>query len=403
MFKTNAKIRWALFVLPVLALAMLGLVFAFGAPNTRANAQPFYQPMTLEGEPVSINSAHIVYTEDTSYTGSQKSVVSYIVLGEGAEAVVVNNFDGDVQNYNVTYTRNDQPTNDIVNVGTLGVLVEGMGNYTGSVAGTFTITPMNVTVEWADGENLVVDDTACESLNTGSGIGVFITPEGTNTALGDPTFGDSNNSLNITYYNTDKNCFSNGFTRSGNYTVSVQLNNPNLNLVGNASKKFYVKAKVLVNSDASIKVVNQKGFEEGVTLGEASITNNPYTIGARTDIKNKDNVAVMVNLTLYKNGAIYTPDDADDDLTIILKTGNLDYSNLKLLTNNGAETEFEPIEYSADGDTITLNAKALNTLVLATENEVSVLSIVTLSLTGLAVLLLIVLSFVALCSKVKKN
>ena len=360
MYKTNAKICWALFVLPIMLLCF-GLAFVFGASDFRATAQPIYNPMTLGGDPVSIDGATVVFNEDASYTGSQKSIVSYITIGEGDEAVNVYNMTGDTVNYNIEYTRDGVNTQDLTHVGTLGVVIKGVGNYTGTITTTFTITPMDVNITWADDTNLVVDDTAAESLANGTGLGVFVVKQGTEQAIND-------DSIIVTYYNTDKGIFSNGFTSSGSYIVSAYLNNPDLNVVGETSKKVYVKAKVLTNSDASIKVINEDGFEKGVTFGEASVTTNQYTINARADIDNPENVQALINLTLYKNGAIYTP---SEDLTIVIKTGKLDYSCLNLCTNNGATTKFEPIDYTVSGDTITFKAKDLNTFVLQTEEESS--------------------------------
>ena len=294
----------------------------------------------------------------------------------------------DDTNFVVTYTRNGESTTDIKSVGEIEVTVTGQGEYEGSVTDTFTITPKTIGVYYNfldRNENVIVDDSAVSStglhLSKGFDNGVD------NVAI--TQLDDSE--YTITYYNKNTNKFTDGVTTSGDYLVTVEAG-ANYNIIRNKQIEFYARTNTLTNSDGSIKVINEKGFEKGIKLNYAAVVTNPYTISARNDIDAKKfNVNTMININLTKDGTPYNP---AEEVKIVVKTGSLNFEKVKLYTNNGATTAFEQIDYDAENDQITFKASKLEAFILAEGKSLDVMLIVAISASVVAILALIILNIV---------
>ena len=407
MFKKSTSCRILYSIAVVVAILAVCSFFGVFAPKTTVGATTVQNSMNL-ASPTDISGATINFAtpegeNNADFTGSPISIVKSITVGTDE----VQNMNADqTTNYTVSYKRGGEASTDITSAGVLEVVVTGQNDYTGEVSTTFTINKTKVLVEFAPSDDLKIDDTAMQSLHNGSGLAVFLTSQ-SGQSVSVPQ------GLVVTYYNKTLNMATNGFTNSGEYLINVMLNSEDCQLVGKTYTEVYVKALVLENKDGTIRVENANGFEKGVSLGEATITTNKNAINARTDLKNKQNIKALVNLTFLKDGI---PFILEDEVTIKIDAQNLDLENVVLQTNDYANSEFKNIDFEKDGEVISFKIESsakdansndktvgTNSFVLTTAGQVSVMSIVTFSLTGLAFLILIVLNIVMYCTGAKKR
>ena len=338
-------------------------------------------------------------TATAVYTGSPIAMVKSITVG-GDE---IQNLSGETVNYVVSYTRGGDATTDLTSAGVVNITITGQNAYTGSIASSFTITKPEVQISFADTSDLKIDDTANLSLRNGSGLAAFITT--TNGQMVNIAEGDT---FITTYYNKTLGKSTYGFTNSGEYLVNVLYSSPNCTVVGPTSIEVYVKPTVLQNKDGSVRVESKKGFKQGITLGDSSITTNKKIISARGDINNAQDVKAMLNLTFLKNGKACIIEDelvADDELTVTAKLDCANCENLVLLNNDYANKEYSKVNFKIENGALNLTIKPTaegvdnsskevgpNTYVLTEEKPISVVTIVIFAVTGVAILALLVLN-----------
>lgn len=408
MFKKGTiwgKIRYSVFAV-VLSVALLAAFGLFFAPTT-ASAERIEGRLNLV-TPTDISGATINFatadeSNNANYTGNPIQIVKSITVGTDE---VYNLADDQTTNFVVSYRRNGVASTDITSVGEIEVTVTGQNNYSGEVSTTFTINKAKIKVEFQDELEYKIDDTAMDSLRNGSGMAVFFKTL-------DNVMVDTPQGLVVTYFNKTLGIVTNGFTNSGEYLVNVVVDNDSYTLVGLTSTEVYVKALVLQNQDGTIRVENANGFEKGVSLGEASVITNKNAINARTDLENKDNISALINITFLKNGV---PFILEDEVVIKIKAGDLDYEKMVLKTNDYSNSKFEKVDYTQEDGTVSLKVKssakdaegndkvvATNSYVLTTESEFPIAAIIAFSLTGLAIVILVVLKLVLYASAARKR
>lgn len=376
MFKTKTNSFWRI----ISVVVVLGLALSPIAAQRTSATDTLSNPMALG---TSIEGATVTFVaggNSTAYTGASVAPIVQSINVGGSD------IDIDDTNFVITYKRDGQATTDLTNPGKIDITITGQNTYEDSVETSFTIV-RDVKIDFSFDRQNANDEVAYEYN------GAFITDTANNGISGD--FG-----MMITYYNRTLDQFTDGFAKPGDYVLTINLTNPGYRVIGNNSVSLYVRPVLLSNSDGSIKVKNAKGFAKGITLGEASLTDNIYTINARTDITSQMNGAkVMMNIALLKDGQPYT---TTDEIEVIAKIGKLQLDGAKLYTNNGNTTKFEEIEYSQDDDTITIQSNKLGTFVIAQPTSFEVLPTVLLCITIVALFAAGIISLGLLCTSKNK-
>ncbi len=113
--------------------------------------------------------------------------------------------------YTVTYTRDNTPTNDFTNVGTITITIEGIGNYTGKFTRTYDITQRNVTINALPASKVYGADNPNFDCIYGEGSDSIIGKD-----LGDITVSRTSTSGAVGTYKNDLKV---SYTENSNYKV----------------------------------------------------------------------------------------------------------------------------------------------------------------------------------------
>lgn len=220
-------------------------------------------PLTVER--ISINDAQIDLSTNTyTYDGSEKQPAVNTVTLNGK--TLIND-----QDYSVSYRDN-------INVGTASVIITGMGNYTGTVEKTFSITPKDI-------EDVTVNEISDQTY-TGSPITPSITVKDGAATL------QSGTDYTVSYSNnTNAGTASVTITGKGNYS-------------GTNTKNFTILPK-------SIKEASITGISDKTYSGKA-ITQNPVVKDGTTILSENTDYTIS-----YENNT-----NAGTAKVIITGTGN---------------------------------------------------------------------------------
>ncbi len=382
MLNIKTKTLWQVLCAVLVAISLIAVCAFCLNGNNKNQATNSVSNNLLLATSISTATINFIGGSNTAeYDSSRTKLVESVNVG-GTDIAI------DDTNFIVSYKRGGEATTDVKSVGEIEVTVSGQNDYEDSVSAIFTITPKQIGVWFGfldRHENVIVDDSAFAAT------GLTLEHGFDNADASNPVGVAAPESYTITYFNKNTNKVTDGVTTSGDYLVIVSAGS-NYNIIKNSQIEFYARTNTLTNTEGTIKVINEKGFEKGIKLGYSVVVNNPYTISARNDIDTrKTKVNTMINISLTKDGAPYSP---AEDLKIVVKTDALNFDNYNLLTNNGATTAYEKIDYNASKNEITFNASKLDTFLLAEKQSVDIVLIVTISISVVALLAIIILNIV---------
>ncbi len=313
--------------------------------------------------------------EDGGYKGVTVSDPENTIYDGGSHkwAPEVKDADGnplDSKNFTVTYKRDGKVTDDFTSAGTITVVIEGTGNFTGTVTKEYTIARRKVTLasvdgSWTyDGSEHKADSVEVSGDGFAKGEGVVyrdfaVVENATDTAVENTFSYDANKSTDLHNYEVE--------VEYGNLSIIKASAEGGITLSAeDASKVYDGKPLVLAAAEATAKFGNGVKVEYSTDGENWTEDVNKITV---TNVKDSANVQVRASSSTNYEGYVFASAKLEvtpAELTVTTESAEKTYDGAALTSN------VLKIEGLVEGDSVTGKATGSQTEVGSSENTYSI-------------------------------